>query len=288
MLFGRPEGEAFAPHERSLAEQVADRTAVMLGSATEFAEQRAAVDALHDVLLPAEVPTVPGFDVAACYVPVSRSPLVGGDWWDALALPDGRVAFAVGDVAGHGTPAVAVMGQLRNAMRARLVAGVGPAAVLEELSALLDWTTPDTHATAILLTVDPGTGMVAWATAGHPPPLVSEPDGTVHYLDAAPGPPLGVWSRTYDEWTSCLAPGATVYLYSDGLVEGRRRPVDEGMEALAEAVESRGSRATLQVRCEELVATLAELPEDDICLLAVCRAAGAPAARPSSALVMEG
>jgi serine phosphatase RsbU (regulator of sigma subunit) len=278
MLMGRREAEAFSPSELRLAGQVADRTAAMLLSATEFAEQRAAVDALHDVLLPAEVPRVPGFDVAACYVPVSRSPHVGGDWWDALPLPDGRVALVVGDVAGHGTPAVAVMGQLRNAMRARLVAGVGPAAVLAELSALLDWTAPDVHATAVLLTVEPSSGAFSWASAGHPPPLLAEADGSVHYLDGPPGPPLGVWPRTspptYDERSDSLAPGTTVYLYSDGLIEGRQRPVDVGMAALAEAVGSSSSRAPLQVRCEELVASLAELPEDDICLLAACRVLG--------------
>jgi serine phosphatase RsbU (regulator of sigma subunit) len=279
MLFGRREGEDLTPQELSLAGQVADRTAAMLRSAREFAEHRAAVDALHDVLLPPEVPTVPGFEVAACYVPVSHGPQVGGDWWDVLPLPDGCTAFAVGDVAGHGTAAVAVMGQLRNAMRARLVAGIGPAAVLTELSALLDWTSPDVHATAVVLIVDPATGAATWASAGHPPPLLVEPEGAPRYLDAPPRPPLGVSPqgapRPYDDCALHLGPGAALYLYSDGLVEGRNRPIDVGMELLASGVEAqaRSPEPSLQVRCEELLASLVELPEDDVCVLAARRSA---------------
>lgn len=273
--FAAAVGEAMSPEMVALAERVADRTSALIRSASEFARHRAAVDALHHVLLPADVPGVPGWEIAACYVPFTASPTVGGDWWDGLVLPDGRVALTVGDVAGHGVPAVAVMGQLRNTMRSHLVAGLDPAESLAELSALLDWTDPAAHATAVAVVADPATGELVWASAGHPPPLVTSPGCKPRWLDVPAAPPLGALPRDrphpYRNHHEHVAPGEALHLYSDGLVEGRRRDIDTGLELLAQAATRDQPGVAAQARCEGLVAELVHEVEDDVCLLVARR-----------------
>jgi serine phosphatase RsbU (regulator of sigma subunit) len=281
MGFGTPVGEVMGPEMVTLAERVAERTSAMIRSASEFARHRAAVDALHHVLLPAEVPDVPGWEVGACYVPFTASPTVGGDWWDGLVLPDGRVALTVGDVAGHGVPAVAVMGQLRNTMRSHLVAGLDPAESLAELSALLDWTDRAAHATAVAVVADPATGELVWASAGHPPPLVTSPGGKPRWLDVPAAAPLGALPRhrphPYRNYHDHVAPGEALHLYSDGLVEGRRRDIDTGLDRLAAAASRHECGTAVQARCEELVAELVQEAEDDVCLLIAHRLGGGEA-----------
>ncbi len=274
MGFATPVDEAMSPEMVELAERVAERASALIRSASEFARHRAAVDALYHVLLPAEVPDVPGWEVGACYVPFTASPTVGGDWWDGLVLPDGRLALTVGDVAGHGVPAVAVMGQLRNTLRSHLVAGLDPAETLAELSSLLDWTDRDAHATAVAVVADPATGELVWASAGHPPPLVSSPGGNPRWLDVPAAAPLGAVPRDrphpYRNYSDHLAPGETLHLYSDGLVEGRRRDIDTGLELLAAAASRARTDTATQVHCEGLVAELVhavEGVEDDVCLV---------------------
>jgi serine phosphatase RsbU (regulator of sigma subunit) len=254
-----------------LAERVAERASALIRSASEFARHRAAVDALQHVLLPAEVPAIPGWEVGACYVPFTASPTVGGDWWDGLVLPDGRVALTVGDVAGHGVPAVAVMGQLRNTMRSHLVAGLEPAETLAELSALLDWTDHTAHATAVAVVADPCTGELVWASAGHPPPLVTSPGRQPRWLDVPAAAPLGALPRNrphpYRNHHDHVDPGETLHLYSDGLIEGRRRDIDTGLEQLATAASRDRPGTSVQARCEALVAELVREAEDDVCLV---------------------
>lgn len=281
MVFAVPQGHELDGDRLRLAHQVAERAAAVMRSAAEFADHRAALSAVHEVLLPPGIPSVRGFDVAACYVPFVGGPSVGGDWWDVLTLPDGRTAATMGDVAGHGVAPVAVTGQLRNTMRSRLVAGLAPSAVLHELSELLAWTHPMAHATAIVAVADPDTGALAWSSAGHPPPLVTGGGEPARFLEAAPAPPLGVVGReaatAYADHETELAPGARLHLYTDGLVEGRTRGIDDGLAALAAAAVGHDDRKPLQVRCEELIATLVERPEDDICLVIAERSVpGAP------------
>jgi serine phosphatase RsbU (regulator of sigma subunit) len=149
--------------------------------------------------------------------------------------------------------------------------------VLDELSALLDWTSPDAHATAAVVVLDPATGALTWASAGHPPPLVVLPDGSAAYLDQPPGPPLGVTTggrREHANRTDVLPPGGLLHLCTDGLVEGRDRPTDIGLKALAAAAD-RDPEQTLQLHCEQIVAALVERPEDDVCLLVAQRHSGA-------------
>jgi serine phosphatase RsbU (regulator of sigma subunit) len=284
IAFATAVGETMSPDMVALAERVAERASALIRSASEFARHRAAVDALQHVLLPAEVPEVPGWEVGACYVPFTASPTVGGDWWDGLVLPDGRLALTVGDVAGHGVPAVAVMGQLRNTMRSRLVAGLDPAESLAELNSLLDWTDPTAHATAVALLADPGTGELVWASAGHPPPLVTSAGREPRWLDVPAAAPLGALPRDrahpYRNHHDHVAPGETLHLYSDGLIEGRRRDIDTGLELLAAAASRDRPGTPVQARCEGLVAELVQEAEDDVCLVIAHRLAPGPGPRP--------
>ena len=206
-----------------LARDVAARTADVIRSAAEFAQQQAAIIALYEVALPLSPPAVDGLDIGACYVPYTHGGTFGGDWWEALPLRDGRVGLAVGDVAGHGLPAAAIMGQLRNAQRTCLIAGASPSEVLTELSALLDWTHPDAHASSLVAILDPVTGTIEWASAGHPP-AVWVTGREAGLLDAPPGPPLGVVARAgagYTDHGGEVAPGGFLLMYTDGLLESR-------------------------------------------------------------------
>lgn len=264
-----------APVDDQLTEvalSVAHRTASMLRAIDRFSAQRAAVAALYEVAMAQEPPKVEGIDVVASYVPFSDAATIGGDWWDSLALPDGRVALAVGDVVGHAIPTAAVMGQMRNAMRAYLLEHADPGLVLTALSRLLHWTHPDAHATAALALVSPSDGAVSWAIAGHPPPLEIGEESVAFWETPRP-PPLGVRIHgelvEYRSMSRQLPAGSTVLLYTDGLVEGRRRNIDEGMHDLAR-VAARVMRSALPLvdKCEAVLAAMVDRVEDDICLVA--------------------
>ncbi|HUS62428.1 MAG TPA: GAF domain-containing SpoIIE family protein phosphatase, partial [Acidimicrobiales bacterium] len=187
------EADAHPPPElASGGERLAEVTAALLTSATLFQDQRDTIDALHDSVLPADVTPVGPYEIGVSYVPVARDGIVGGDWWDAFALPGDLIAFAVGDVAGHGVQAVPLMGQLRNALRAHLLRDADPAAALCALSDFLHWTDPRAHCTAAVAVVHRDTGELTWSSGAHPPPVLHRPDGTTRFLDGRPGPPIGL------------------------------------------------------------------------------------------------
>jgi serine phosphatase RsbU (regulator of sigma subunit) len=269
MFLGRT-GEQLSAEAVELARAAAERTGNLIVSATTFAQQRAALAALQEVVLPGDVGIITGVEIAARYVPISAAGTIGGDWWDALALPSGEVAVAVGDVAGHGIAPAAVMGHARNALRMQLVSGTDPSRALTSVSNFLDWTHPLAHCTAIAATVSPATGTMRWASAGHPPPLHVAGDGTVAYLEATPAPPLGVKTRrmpSYPEMTVTLDEASTVILYTDGLIEGHERSVDDGMRVLAKlASEIRPSQPIEEV-ADGILAGLVDHQDDDVCLV---------------------
>jgi serine phosphatase RsbU (regulator of sigma subunit) len=271
MLFMAKAGRELSDETVLLVEAASERTANMLSSASAFAEQRAALEALHEVVLPIETEAINGLEIAARYVPLASTASIGGDWWDALALPDGRVAVVVGDVAGHGIPYAAIMGQLRNALRMALVSGREPAEALGDLSRFLDWTQPDAHCIAVVAVTDAATDVVRWANAGHPPLLVKPAGGEPAFLAASPEPPVGVVGSGYSEHRDELPRGATLVLYTDGLIEGRTRDIDAGMRALAAAAETIGADEPLGEVADRLLAVLVDRPADDVCLLVVRR-----------------
>jgi serine/threonine-protein kinase RsbW len=274
MMFLAASGETMTEDNVELAHAAAQRTADLIVSASAFAEQRAALAALHEIVLPRDADKIKGFDIVARYVPLATAGTLGGDWWDALMLPSGDLAVAVGDVAGHGIAPAAVMGHARNALRLELVTGRSPSDALRSVSSFLDWTHPLAHCTAIAATVSP-TGAMQWAAAGHPPPLYVARDGKATFLETPPAPPLGVRTPrmpNYPDQTAQLDDDATLLLYTDGLVESRIRGIDEGLERLAKlAGEIRPSHDLNEVS-DRILAGMVDHPDDDVCFVALRRA----------------
>lgn len=192
---------------------------------------------LQDVMLP-RTPTLVGpARIATRYHPATRDLAVGGDWYDVIELDDGRIAVAVGDVAGHGLAAAAAMGQLRGALSAAIRATGKPAQALRVLDAhARDCAAP--MATVVSMVLDLAAGVAQVSSAGHPPPLIVAPDGTASYLAIAPGLPVPLQpsAQLRPRADVTLPTGGVVVLYSDGLVERRREVLDEGLALLADVV----------------------------------------------------
>lgn len=185
---------------------------------------------LQRSLLPASIPSIPGWALSADYRPAAGG-RVGGDWYDAFQLPDGRLIVLLGDVAGHGLPAAGAMAQLRNVLRAQIFAGATPAEALAQLNAFSLHLMPRTFATVIAARVDLASGQVEAASAGHLMPYRTGP-----VVDQAPvrlSPPIGVRGVQYAPSTFTLERGQGLVMYSDGLVERRDSTIDEGMDRLA-------------------------------------------------------
>lgn len=234
------------------------------------AEQRSAAELLQRSLLPTHLPTLPGVRFAARTVPGSSSQRIGGDWYDAFTLPSGQVCLVVGDVVGHDLPAAAVMGQLRNTLRAYAVQHGSPADVLTKVNQAAYLLGISEFATCICAVLDPRTMTVWWSSAGHLPPLVWSGDGTRRLLSGEPGPPLGVTPATeYPRHRVTLAPGESLLMYSDGLVERRGTPIDTGLAALQTVPISSGDPEEM---CDQVLTGLLEDRsgrDDDVTLLLV-------------------
>jgi anti-sigma regulatory factor (Ser/Thr protein kinase) len=161
---------------------------------------------------------------------------VGGDWFDAINLPNGRLGLVVGDVVGKGVRSAATMAQLRNALRAFALDRTRPAPTLARLNRLADGLPESSFATVVYVVVDPETLVCRMSTAGHPPPLAVYPDGTAEYLEGGRGLPLGTaLDATYAQETVEMPVGTTLILYSDGLIERRGQTIDDGLAELKEA-----------------------------------------------------
>jgi len=214
--------------------------------------------------------------LAARFVPGGAGVDVGGDWYDVLETEDGRIGVAIGDVAGRGVPAASLMGQLRNALRAYAFEAHSPAIALQHLNRLACSRDGVVMATLIYLVLDPSSGLVRLASAGHLPPLQATPDGSTTYLERGRSLPLGVApGTTYSEAEYMFEPGSTLLLYTDGLVEKRGAPIDDGLAALARSIgESHGE--DLEALCDRLLATVPG-GEDDVALLALQSVPLAPA-----------
>jgi PAS domain S-box-containing protein len=221
----------FTLEEESLLILMADRAGLAIEHARAYEREVSNVELLQRSLLPDRLPDVAGIQIAARYMPGGAD--VGGDWYDAIPLEGGRVGVAMGDVVGHGIGAASLMGQLRHATRAYALEGHSPAGVLDRLDRLVRSLDGGQMATLLYLVVEPDHGTVHFASAGHVPPLAIGPSGEAKYLASAPNPPLGVFeSQGHKELTAELAPGSTIVLYTDGLVEERGISIDQGLDAL--------------------------------------------------------
>jgi PAS domain S-box-containing protein len=183
-----------------------------------YEREHTIAETLQRSLLPERLPSVEGLEIAARYLPAGRGAAVGGDWYDVLERPDGRVALVVGDVVGHGLRAAATMGQLRNAFRAYALSESSPAEVMARVNRLVISGEEEAMATALYLVVDRETGEVTFASAGHPPPLVLSADGA-RFLEGGRSVPVGAAEPgVFREATAVLPKGASLLLYTDGLV----------------------------------------------------------------------
>ena len=257
------------PHEvaaaRALAEHLADAARTRADEDNRFAAT------LQRTLLLERLPTVPGLALAARYRP-SADDVVGGDWYDLVPLPSGRVSLVLGDVAGHGLAAAAVTSQVRNALRGYLLGDSGPAAALQGINDVIAALLPGELATAVIVEVDPASGEVAVASAGHLPVLHCTADGADVVMGGR-GPALGMLDDArYAEARFSLAGDDRLLLYSDGLVERRRSDLGRDIDALrAAAARARTAPAEL---LDDVLAALDPPGDDDVTLLAVARAAG--------------
>jgi PAS domain S-box-containing protein len=253
-------GTAIDIHERKLME----------GRLREVYEREHTIaETLQRSLLPERLPRIEGLEIAARYLPAGRGAAIGGDWYDALERPDGRVALVVGDVVGHGLRAAAVMGQLRNAFRAYGLAENSPAEVMAKVNRLVMSGEEEVMATALYLVLERETGEVSFASAGHPPPLVLGGDGA-HFLEGGRAVPIGaVDPGVFREATAVLPADASLLLYTDGLVERRDEPLDQRLDTLAEAADR--AEGGLEGLCDAVLAGVIgqSMPGDDVALLAV-------------------
>ncbi|WP_240619703.1 PP2C family protein-serine/threonine phosphatase [Blastococcus sp. TF02-8] len=220
-------------------------------------------------------PQVPGMETAARYLPGDQGAQVGGDWYDAFPLPDGRMMLVIGDVAGHDAPAAATMAQTKGMVRALAASGhTSPAGLLTALDEVLDGLALDSLVTVTVATVDiRGAGASAplcWSNAGHPPPVLVRADGTAALLERTPERLLGAGSvgAVRTEHTTELQRGDSVLFYTDGLVERRGMTLDDGTAWLVRALGRIGLEPLDRV-CDGLLGALGSRGDDDIALLAV-------------------
>ena len=282
---------AFTPDERAVLTTVARMLAQALSRAGAADSQRELTEGLQRSMLPSLGPEIPGMRVAARYIPTGGGLQVGGDWYDLIPLPGGRIALAIGDVQGHDVRAAGLMGQLRIALRAYAGEGHRPDAVLSRASRFLHGITHDEHladprfATCLYAEVDPSTGLLEIARAGHPEPAIRMADGTVMMRPAAGGLPLGVDpDPDYPTTRFTLEPGETLVLCTDGLIETGGHDMDSGwrrirgiLEAHHGDVESLADALVQGVHgpsSHHTTGPLADRREDDIAVLLLSRPSG--------------
>ncbi|GAA2642209.1 SpoIIE family protein phosphatase [Paractinoplanes durhamensis] len=260
------ENRPFTEQDQTLLALLAGHLGQGLNRIHQIDQQRETALALQRAILgPAELPS--GFAVR--YAPATRPLKVGGDWYDTVTLPDGRIGIVVGDCVGHGLQAATVMGQLRSACRALLLQTADPAQTLTALDRFAVRLPGATCATVFCGVLDPATGDLAYSSAGHPPAVVTHADGTAVLLDQGRSRPLGVRSRTDRPAAHYAVPArATLLLYTDGLVERRRQPLTAGIDRVTTAVQQ-GRDDTLEELADDVMDGMAPAGgyDDDVALL---------------------
>ncbi|WP_405555571.1 PAS domain-containing SpoIIE family protein phosphatase/ATP-binding protein [Streptomyces canus] len=299
--FARTKGsEPFGDRDRDLAVELAARAAVCIDNARLYRREHERALILQRSLLPPGDPVASGLDIACRYLPgnssADRPSEVGGDWFDVIELPGHRTALVVGDVMGRGLRAAVAMGELRSAVRTLALLDLEPAEVLSALDEIarglgapggVQQATRAARrpreadlsevylATCVYAVYDSVTRRCTFANAGHLPPVLVEPGEDALMLDVPPGMPLGVGGEPFEEVEVELPEGALLALYTDGLVESRDHPLDEGLQAFVGALTD--PSAPLEDVCDHVLTTLdTHHGEDDIALL-MARVQGLPA-----------
>ena len=261
---GTVHNRVFTTDDAALLQLAADRAALAVQS-LQSREDHAAAIALQRSLVPSALPGVKGVEIAARYVPGSGH--VGGDWYDAFTLPSGELGMVVGDVAGSGLSAAVIMGRIRSALRAYALEFPDPADVLGKLDRKMQYFEEgDVMATVSFAVLDPDSGQVRVSSAGHFPPVIAAPGQRGAVAQIAVDPPIGVAdARRRQVTTLALAPGAVLCLFTDGLVERRDEPIDDGITLLCETVTPGPPEGVCVSVMQALVGR--QYPGDDIALL---------------------
>ncbi|HET9078562.1 MAG TPA: SpoIIE family protein phosphatase [Acidimicrobiales bacterium] len=258
-------GRRLTPRVVETLSGLGTRAAIALDLAQSWKAQHQMVQSLVEALLPSQPPRTPGVEFAARYLPAGGD--VAGDWWEAELVPDGTVLIGLGDAAGHGMDAVSHMCELRHGARALAAVEPSPAALLADLNRRLGG--PDGgFATALYARLQPATGELRWASAGHLPPLLCRPDGTVTALDHRGGAPLGTPAAAGTDQILTLNPGDTLVLYSDGVIERRQASLDDGIRHLMATVADHCA-GPLDGLADTIMTEHCQGPVDDCCLLLV-------------------
>jgi PAS domain S-box-containing protein len=271
-LLGDRHRSRFTAADVEVAEQLALQVALVVDKAQRYELDVHTSHALQASLLPPPPPAVPGLAMAVRYLAATRGVEIGGDFYDVVVLPGDTVALAVGDVVGHDLTAAATMGQLHSVYRALLVDRPPPSAVIDRLQASWSLLGLQRMATALFATLDPSSGQLRIASAGHPTPLLLR-DGRAELLPVQPSRLLGAPPAPGPavEWAGVLPPGATLVLFTDGLVESRSADLDDGLARLLVAAEGAGTSDPDEL-CDRLLGELTGLHRpDDIALLALTR-----------------
>ena len=266
--------EPFNEEDLSLADELVARAAISIDNARRYTREHALAVTLQQSLLPQAMPEQNALDLAYRYLPAQSG--VGGDWFDVIPMPGSRVALAVGDVVGHGLHAAATMGRLRTAVHNFSALDLPPDELLSHLDDLVGSIdqneTSETAAGVVGATClygiyDPVTRRYVVARAGHLVPALVHPDGTVTFPDVPAGPPLGLGGMPFRTAELCLAEGTQLVLYTDGLIEDRRRDLDAGLELLRDALAGHPGRPPEETCQHVLDSLLPGHPKDDVALL---------------------
>ncbi|GAA0598933.1 SpoIIE family protein phosphatase [Streptomyces crystallinus] len=266
----------FTTDERNLLVALGSSIAQSLQRAVLYEQEHDLAEGLQQAMLPRRIPEVPGAQLAVRYRSARFGRDIGGDWYDVIPLPGGRVGAVIGDVQGHDTHAAAVMGQLRIVLRAYAAEGHTPATVMARASVFLHELDTDRFATCTYAEADLSTGVVQLVRAGHVDPLLRYTDGSCRRLPVEGGLPLGLSAEfgrlEYPVSTVELDPGQTLLLYTDGLVEQPGADLDDGMQLLASLV--RSGPGDLQELADRLCDVVDDRAgDDDVALLLLRRRA---------------
>ncbi len=270
-----PERDAFETDDLLVAAQLATHSALGIDKAVLYGREAYIADELQRTMLPETLPRPTGVRLASRYLPAAETARVGGDWYDAIPLPGSRVALVVGDVMGHSMTSAAIMGQLRTTAQTLAGLDLPPQEVLHHLDEQAQRLGTDRMATCLYAVYDPVSHRITIANAGHPPPVLLHLGGRAEVLRVPPGAPIGVGGVDFEAVELDAPAGATLLLYTDGLVESRLRDVWTGIEQLREKLAATAQLTgpdhppPLEALCDEVLDMLGPGDrDDDIALLA--------------------
>lgn len=266
-LVGWDQPRELGPEEQSLLTVTARLVGQALVRAIAYDADQELATMLQRALLPQRLPTLPGGEAVARYLPATHGLQVGGDWYDVISLAENHVALVIGDVQGHSTAAVTIMGQMLTAIRAYAVEGHPPDVVLSHANRLLVGMETELFATCCYVELNMEDGDALFARAGHLPPLLRFSDGGTREVAVDGGPPLGVLADAEFPMTAvALPPGTVLALLTDGLVESSRLPLDEGLRQVRHILAA-AETSDIGRLADDLIAERAQAADDDVALL---------------------